>query len=507
MWNIDEYLCKWDELLAGDFGDLIAIAEGRQLLTREDPLLFAMIYLRDHITAEISGNKIISMSDVHLFFCEMAKSWIKPLGGPQESRNAFVCPREMGKTTWMFLLIPMWAAAHGHTRFIAAFADTAEQAQLHLATFRRELDENELLNTDYKALCTPAERAGTGRSVADRQYLYISDSGFIFSARGMDTSVRGLKYGKLRPDTILIDDAEPDEGKYNAKMAEERKNTMLNSIFPLNIRARVVITGTTTMYGSMIHQMVRGDAWVAEQNISVHHFKPFTTDKSGAEHSIWPEKWSIAWLQRNRSSRWFLREYMNEPLSEDGIYWSPDIYIRAQLAEWTHCILAVDPAVTSKDRSDYSAASVIKFNANADPTSPQFEVSYAWHGKVTPEGLRDRILGILTTHTEVSAVIVEVNQGGELWALAFKGLPVRVLETTSDLPKNTRAAMALREYEIQNVVHLPGGGGLTELEQEQCSYPGLYDDMVDTVSLGILDILHRSRRKPRGFVAGRWSYA
>jgi hypothetical protein len=98
--------------------------------------------------------------------------------------------------------------------------------------------------------------------VADHQALYLAKSGVAFQARGVDTMNLGTKVGTLRPDLLLLDDVEKDEGNYSIHQKQDRLKTILQAIFPMNINAVVEFAGTTTMYGSIMHDLVRNHGHV-----------------------------------------------------------------------------------------------------------------------------------------------------------------------------------------------------------------------------------------------------
>jgi hypothetical protein len=236
-----------------DLEDVLSIPELRRELTWDDPLLFAWLYLPAAIT-DAEGR--ISFAQPHIEWCELARQWTGAATlGIAEWRHAFIAMRETGKSTWWFLLIPMWALAHGHVRFIAAFANMSGQAEQHLTTFKRELDTNEALRADFPELCSPARRP-TGTQVADRQGMLHCGNGAIFAAKGVDSASLGMKVGNTRPDVLIFDDLEPDEARYSTALAEKRLGTFQDALLPLNIRARVVLVGTVTMPGSVTHQLV-----------------------------------------------------------------------------------------------------------------------------------------------------------------------------------------------------------------------------------------------------------
>lgn len=239
--------------------DLLSSSNGRKLVTRDDPMLFAIVYLIDHLKFEQNEP---SLSEFHVALAEYGKSWITD----DASKDCFIAPRSAGKTTWLFLILTLWAAAHEHLKFIAAFSDSASQATQHLQTFKHELDGNELLRKDYPELCKPMMGNNVKRHIAQSNEQIQQSNGFSFSAKGIDAKALGMKIGNRRPDLLLLDDIEPPEANYSALEVSKRLGTVLNSVFPLSIKARVAIIGTTTMSNSIIDQLRKvGEARLAWQ--------------------------------------------------------------------------------------------------------------------------------------------------------------------------------------------------------------------------------------------------
>lgn len=489
----------------------------RKAATRDDPALFALVYLSKHLKDD-AGN--VTLAPIHLEWAESAKSWQRP-GEPASDRHAEIAPREMGKSTWWFLLLPMWAAAHEHVRFAAAFADADAQAEGHLATFKAELDTNKLLRRDFPELCRPKTR-GRGTLMADRVSLYHAASDFVFAAAGADSSNLGMKVGDRRPDLLILDDMEPHEARYSAALAAKRLKTLRETIFPLNIRAHVVLVGTVTMQGSIIHQIVRhlrgeidpaedanGNAWVGEEHIVGRHTLPIVTDDDGSRRSIWPSKWPLAYLESIEGSRAYAKNYANDPLGADGDYWQIDDFrdvTAAELAGVTHEVISVDPAVTSKDSSDATAIAAVGFNRER-----KYAVLYEVKAmRLPPDDLRLALIRMISSALErghVVLVIVETNQGGELWPKIFHSLPVRIKSYTVSDPKPVRAAEALNYYQAgQRVAHMRGGllgtapgPGVRDAEGEMVAYPNApHDDRVDAVGAGVRYAL----KKPKRIAAG-----
>jgi predicted phage terminase large subunit-like protein len=391
-------------------------------------------------------------------------------------------------STWWFLILPLWAAAHGHIKFAAAFASSAGQAETHLASFKREIDTNELLRADFVDLCSPARRP-SGTNVADTQSMFVSRAGFVFAGRGIDSSNLGMKVGEQRPDLLLCDDIEPDESSYSADQAGKRRTTLIDSILPLNVYARVVISGTVTMPGSIVHQLVKHARgvetadWVTEEKFRAHYTPPIVQRDDGTRRSVWPAKWPLPYLESIEHTRSFAKNMSNDPMGADGDLWTPDDFRypgEEGLDPVTHMMLSIDPAVTTKKSSDFTGLAVVSWSAQ----HRRCTVHAASAIKVQPGPLlRDRVLAILDEHPQIGLILIEVNQGQDTWKAILHGMPVKVKAVNQTEPKFTRAEGVLNHYQRGRVIH---ARRLVDLEQQMCAFPKApHDDMVDAVGSAI----------------------
>ncbi|MZE50122.1 hypothetical protein GTY86_02070 [Streptomyces sp. SID5770] len=540
--KIHEYMASLPKEVVRDLGT----QEGRVRRTKNDPLLFAAIYLLHHITSE-TGER--SLSDFHLALCEYAESWSKPITKERESRNAFIAPRNGGKSTWLFLILPMWGAAHGHIKFVAAFADSAGQAEEHLQTFKDELDTNEALTRDFPELCTPLVGKRKNTAIAQSRDQIRQANGFAFVAKGADSKTLGLKINKQRPDLILFDDIEPQEANYSENEALKRKGTLLNAILPMNIYARVVFAGTTTMPGSIIDQMrmvsekereyfpeagnflanfharhkglyksgandnhcqspistpnsntenlessefydsLDADLrWVIDENIKVHYF-PVILKEGDSERSLWPEFWSMEYLNSIRHTRSFAMNLMNKPVSLDAAYWQDaDIRIGEPVGGYGNTLLIVDPAVTTKKRSDYTGIAVISRGLDAEgKPDNRLYVRYAEQHKVSPGPELRELVADLCERYGAKVVYVESNQGGDVWRSVFDGIPAKLRLERAVGAKEVRATHALDFYQKGLVWHT---GFFDTLQTQMFAFPKVQkDDVVDAVCSGVLYFL------------------
>lgn len=480
--SLDKYLAKFDPRL-------LETSEGRRTLTRLDPLLFALLYMPHHLRSEETNSKI-TLSDFHLNLLRQGREWLLPLDKPKQYRDVYVAPRDAGKTTWLYGVLPLWAAAHRHYTFVAAFSDSGAQAEQHLQSFRNELENNTLLQIDHPSLCTPKKRDG-GVAVANNANQIYQRNEFTFVARGIDSGTLGMKVDTRRPQLIILDDIERGEGTYTVHQAAQRLKTVLDTVLPMNIFARIIIVGTVTMNGSIIHQLVRSEIepsdedpdWIKEEGFKVHYHAPIIHEDDGSERSMWPSRWPLDFLKSIEHTRSYKKNFLNLPVSSDADYWNDEDFVYGDLP-CSRMGLFIDPATTSKTKSDYTGLSVVGMS----PATENFRLrrcvlKWAKAVKLSPDKLRDMVISLLYQFPEIGVVVVEVNQGGDLWYTALHNLPVKLKVVFVSEPKEQRAGRLLSQYQRNRVHHVKR---FPNVENQMTSFPNsINDDLVDSVGLGV----------------------
>jgi predicted phage terminase large subunit-like protein len=80
-------------------------------------------------------------------------------------------------------------------------------------------------------------------------------------------------------------------------------------------------------------------------------------------------------------------------------------------------------------------------------------------------------------------ILLEVNQGQDVWQAVFHHLPVRVKTVSQSEPKFVRAEGVLGHYQRGRVLH---ARRLRELEEQMCAFPKApHDDLVDAVGSAV----------------------
>lgn len=471
----------------------------RRMITRASPALFALVYLPRHLKSRLTGGRT-SFSRMHLDLCRLAGRWTRA----GAHRDGIVGPRFGAKSTWSLVNLPMWAGAHGHRFFALGYADSTEQIRLHMGTFRTALDANPWILADFPDL---APWPGMARGRQDNATTYTARGGFTYAARGIRASTQGMKSPtNERPDLIGLDDIEPGEHKYSAKLRQQRLDTMLHEILPANEQAAVVLTGTTTMYGSIMHALVRAAAgerpepWIVDEGFRARHYPAIVVDPvTGEESSFWPQRFSLEYLRSIAHTRNYLLNYANTPPMPGGHQFTEATFLRGA-DPVRDLVLFIDPAPTVGPDSDYSAFVI---GGLTDPDQlgrrrVQLEYARAW--KLTGAGIRERARELCRRNPRIRAVYLERNVAAD-WAhgvleperdgVRERLAPgVRVFTYRSHGSKDGRIATMLDEYESELVQH---AGTLTAYEQQaqrwgDTSLPN--DDLIDAGAALVSFLLH-----------------
>jgi phage terminase large subunit-like protein len=248
------------------------------------------------------------------------------------------------------------------------------------------------------------------------------------------------------------------------------------------------------MEGSITHQLVKhakGEEtaeWINEENFDVHYYPALIENEDGTASSIWPEKWTVEYLQSIAHTRAFQKNFQNTPLSNSDAFWSPES-IRYGESEYRRTVLSIDPAVTSGQVSDYTGFAVVSDSEINDNSY----VRYADRGKLSPKEIRKRVLELLEMFPDIGVILIETNQGGDTWKEILEGVPVRVKTIHQKASKLARAERVLNKYEMQEVFHVRR---FNALETELLAFPnGLNDDMVDSVVTGVTFLKFGPKKK------------
>ena len=282
----------------------------------------------------------------------------------------------------------------------------------------------------------------------------------------------------------MFDDVDPEVSNYSIYQKDKRLATILNAVLPMNLNAVVMFVGTTTMQGSIMHDIVRQaaepdeetPAWPREENIRVHHHKPIIVDEDGSERSLWPQRWSLEFLQSIRDTASYALNFANEPVSLGGWWDSGDI-LTGRRDHYDRTVLFVDGAVTAKPTSDFTGLTVMGLSL----AEKRLFVRESIGIKLVGEKRRLRILE-LAVNLGVDYIMCEANQGGDMWLTELHDMPCKVVTFKQTEPKQVRIRRFLAIYKRagERIFHEKK---LPQLETQLAGYPNLvHDDVIDSAA-------------------------
>lgn len=305
-----------------------------------------------------------------------------------------VCPRGWGKTTLSALVFPARKALFRDVHYILYISSTASKATQDVQTLAKELQSNNDIKTLFGDLRGLRWAEGTG------EIELASD--IRIEAKGAGHQIRGLKFGKYRPDLIIIDDLEDPEGVENEKTRAKLKRWLfadvLNSI-DLE-RTRVIMLGTLLHEDSLISNILDEEKWdslydsddVGEADDEVKDASPKDVKMSPRElaerfvsirieacndklESTWPSfmptekiRAKAKAYERRGLLDVFFREFRNLIIPTEGgtfhkgffKYYDEDYQ---QLNRRADNIVIVDPAKTTNTKSAYTGIVGVGFEA------------------------------------------------------------------------------------------------------------------------------------------------
>lgn len=196
----------------------------RKRLAYENPLWFSLIYLRHHIPYPLAP-----------FHKEMGYLLVNP----SYQFIVMMAFRESGKSTIMNMANVLWSVlGKPQKKFPVIVSKTQDQASNHFANLKNELLTNELLRSDFGPF---TDNETDWKKKTSLELIY---HGSKIMSVSLEQSIRGLKYGKIRPDLIIADDIEDVSMAQDDITRDRAWQRLMSEIMPLgSTGTKIVILG------------------------------------------------------------------------------------------------------------------------------------------------------------------------------------------------------------------------------------------------------------------------
>jgi phage terminase large subunit-like protein len=181
------------------------------------------------------ARKVKAMKDVsfmvqyyfpHYATCESADFQIDLANKVKRNKTIKVFvewPRGHAKSVWVNVFIPFWLWMNGQCKYLVVIGNSHDKAKQLLGDLQAELESNKRIINDF----------GEQKLIGSwEEGDFQTKGGFIAKALGMGQSVRGLRVGAHRPDTISGDDLEIEELVNNPKRQDKVANWIERALLP-----------------------------------------------------------------------------------------------------------------------------------------------------------------------------------------------------------------------------------------------------------------------------------
>jgi hypothetical protein len=263
---------------------------------------------------------------------------------PNNPRIVLASPRGFAKSTIVSIIYPLWLALFKKRMDICIISASEGLAVDWLRKIKRELDTNPKILAFF----------GDLRSTKWSESHIITKDGVNIRARGAGGQIRGF-----RPDVVICDDMETDEGV----RSEEQRRLLKEWLFKACLNT-LIPEGQFIVIGTIIHPLsVLADLLSIENNWTKKKYQAYRDGLQESGKELWVELWNHERLQQRKKEigSWaFSSEFMNDPVSDETApvkenqirYWK-------ELPTQYSVVITVDPAYSEDETADYKVASVV----------------------------------------------------------------------------------------------------------------------------------------------------
>ena len=320
------------------------------------------------------------------------------------SRSAIAAPRGHAKSTVMSLKNVLHAALYGYKQYILLISDTENQAASFLDAIKNELEHNEKIIADFGPQAGKVWKTGS----------IVLQNGCRIDAVGSGQKVRGRRNYQRRPDLILCDDIENDEGVRTADQRQKTADWFWKAVCKSgDSYTDLVLIGTVLHHDSLLSNLLENPGFRSlkfQAILSDAHsplwqtWEELFTDLSDpgrekAAHAffykhrkellegarvLWPEKLSyydLRVMKLTEGESAFNSEMQNQPIDPGAClfssqwfrYFSPGEidFSRPNFRFYGYC----DPSLGRTASSDYSAIITLAVDGDSG-------LSYVWDADI-----------------------------------------------------------------------------------------------------------------------------
>lgn len=418
-----------------------------------DIAFFCLYFLQDIFVVKDS-NEARELSKDHYELWQVANECF--IQDEYDKLN-IICPRGFAKTTIFDLAISIWLVCYKKSKFTLIGAKKDDDATQFVDSIKKVFNENQRIISTFGKLIDRKKFKVNANEIEFSNGMYIR-------AVGSASSVRGANFKGIRPTTVIADDYQDEKDILTEETREKKYNRWTKEIEQVGDKAvyrkgkkikaatKIVSIGTVLHLeclmsrlsrnrdyhtilkraiileeGQTVDDIFNSDLWRECKKI---YFNDSLEDsKKEAEkfynqhktkmkfNVLWEEKWdcfkdlAIPYWE-NRLS--FMSELMNDATSI-GEKWFKSILTKSKEEIEDHkfikTMLCVDPASTTKKKSDYTAMVVGSVATNGFKYMRELVLN-----KLEFNDYCQKVIDILIAYPDITHIYIEKNtyQGADV---------------------------------------------------------------------------------------------
>ncbi len=457
------------------------IDEIAKALGNIDIEFFCLYFLQDIFVVK-DTNEARTLSKDHYELWQLAnKTFIEDL----YDKVNIVCPRGFAKTTIFDLAISIWLVCYKKSTFTLLGAKREDDATQFIDSIKGVFNKNKKIISNFGKLIDKKKFKVNASEIEFTNGCYLR-------AMGSGTSVRGANFKGIRPTVVIADDYQDDKDVLTDEGRQKKYDNWTKQIEKVGDTAvfrngkkikqatKIISIGTIIHLDCLISRLSRNKSYYTvlkqaiilkeDQNVDdifdselwreckKLYFDDSLEDSMEAanifykKHKkemqfkvLWPEKWdcfidlAIPYWE-NRST--FMSELMNDATSI-GEKWFKSILTKTKEEIEEHkfikTMLCVDPASTTKKKSDFTAMVVGSLATNGFKYMRELVLD-----KLEFNDYCQKVVDILVMYTDITHIYIEKNtyQGSDV---------IKIKELISKHPKlRDRSFIWINEMQRKN---------------------------------------------------------
>ncbi|MGD6896101.1 phage terminase large subunit [Bacillus infantis] len=418
-----------------------------------------------------------------------------------------IAPRGFSKSTLGSFKIPLYCLLFRKKPFILLVSASEDMAQEFLKSIRTELESNDAILEDFGEL-----KGNTWNS----DKLVLTNNTCVM-AKGADSTLRGIKYGEMRPHLVISDDIQKDSSSNSESKMVALKNFYYESLGNIGdtytsnlfIGTRmgetdlVLDVQNNPTYYSLYYQAVisfatNQELWDEWEEIVKDLSNPYRLSAAetffeqnkeamleGTE-VIWEEKMDYYDLMLKRieiGDDAFAKELQNDPKSaKDRLFHELKYHDGVNQDDTEQIVLTIDPSLGKNNRADFSAITVM-----GKDTDGYFHVIEGDCRRLKPKQLIAEVIEKLKRYP-VNRIGVETVNFQDLLReqleveLVKNGFYIEVVAINSRTKKHERI-MGLQPLIANGYIKFNKNN--KAYNQQILDYPGKNDDAADSLEMSV----------------------